>query len=420
VAQDAPARYLSPKSEHQRKQTPVESGPNINVIVTALAMVVAAGVPALVPRLPLPGVVLEILLGVLLGPQLLGLIHPGGTLNALAGFGLAMVLLMAGFEIEPAVLRGKPVRLALIGWAVSCVLSFGAALLLFRLGLITAWAFTGLVLTTTAIGVLLPILRDGHLLAPPYGPLILAIGAAGEAGPIVLLSLLLAGDEAPLQALVMLGFAAAVVAVMVLASHASDGRLGTLVAGTIHTSGQLPMRLLLFLLVLCAVLSQALHIETVLGAFVAGAVARAALQQHHHESFGARLDGVGSAFLVPIFFIVSGTRLDLLGLVSHPATMILVPLYAALMLLTRGVPALLLYRQVLPDRLRAGLALHSGTQLSLVVAITGIAVEEHLMPPNQATALVFGGILTVILFPSLARGFLQDSAGTLRHGAPIG
>jgi Kef-type K+ transport system membrane component KefB len=400
---------------------PLNSFNDANIIFTTLAMVLAAGVPALLPRLPVPGVVLEILLGVLFGPQILGLVHPGVTLNTLASFGLGMVLLMAGFEIDPAALQGQPIRLALIGWIITCALSFAAALLLFALGLTTAWPVTGLVLTTTAIGVLLPILRDARLLAPPYGPLVLAIGALGEAGPIVLLSLLLAGTDAPLQALVMLGFGAAVVAAVILAARASNGQLANLVARTIHTSGQLPLRLMLFLLVLFAVLSEALHIETVLGAFVAGAVGRAALQKHHHESFGARLDGVGSAFLVPIFFITSGTRLDLAGLLAHPALVALVPLYALLMLLTRALPALLLYRRVLPEaRMRAGLALHSGTQLSLVVAITGIAVQNHLMPANQATALVFGGIVTVILFPSLARAFLQRSAGLAGHGAPIG
>jgi Kef-type K+ transport system membrane component KefB len=391
---------------------------SMNMIAVALAMAIAAAIPALLPRLPVPGVVLEILLGVLIGPHLLGLLHPGVTLNALADFGLAMVLLMAGFEMDPSVLRGPPIRLALAGWAISCALAFGAALALSALGLGTAWPFTGLVLTTTAIGVLLPILRDSRLLAPPYGPLILAAGAVGEAGPIVVLSLLLAGADAPLQALVMVGFGLAVIAAVALAARASSGRFTDLVARTIHTSGQLPVRLMLCLLVLCAALSSVLHIETVLGAFVAGAVVRAGLQKHHHESFAARMDGVGSAFLVPIFFITSGTRLDLAGLAAHPATLALVPLFAGLMLLTRGLPALLLYRGLLRAPMRVGLALHSGTQLSLVVAITGIAVQEHLMPGPQATALVFGGIVTVILFPSLGRLYLTPPLESA-HAVPL-
>jgi Kef-type K+ transport system membrane component KefB len=187
-------------------------------------------------RLPAPSGsrrCLEILLGILVAPQILGLVHPGITLSTLANFGLAMVPLMAGFEIDPAVLQGRPIWLALTGWGLVCALSFGAALLLSTFGLITPWLFTGLVLTTTAIGVLFPILRDSLLLVPPYGPIILAVGAIGEAGPIVLLSLLLAGGAAPIQAVVMVCFCAAVVATMVLASRASNGRFGNLVARTI-------------------------------------------------------------------------------------------------------------------------------------------------------------------------------------------
>jgi Kef-type K+ transport system membrane component KefB len=372
-------------------------------------MVLAAGIPVVIPRCPFPGVVLEILLGVIVGPQVLGLVHPALVLNSLASFGLAFVLLMAGFEIDFRVLRGDAIRLALAGWVMSCCIAFGSALLLADLGLVSAWPFSGLVMTTTAIGVLLPILRDWGLLVPPYGPLILGIGAVGEAGPIVVLSLLLAGHSAPLQSLVMLGFALAVIVAMGLAVRASTGRFGETMAHTIQSSGQLPIRLILFLLVLFAVVSDALRIEAVLGAFVAGAIARAAVRTHHLQAFAARLDGVGSAFLVPIFFITSGTRLDVAALVDHPAKIWMVVVYAFLMLLARGLPVWLLYGKSLRPAARFGLALHAGTQISLVVAITGIAVQQNLMPAAQATTLVLGGIVTVLAFPALSRRFLPVS-----------
>ena len=76
---------------------------------------IVAGIPALLPRLPLHGVVLEIVLGVIIGPQVLGLVHPSLTLNFLANFGLGMLFLMAGFEMDPTVLRGRPIRNALTG-----------------------------------------------------------------------------------------------------------------------------------------------------------------------------------------------------------------------------------------------------------------------------------------------------------------
>jgi Kef-type K+ transport system membrane component KefB len=101
-------------------------------------------------------------------------------------------------------------------------------------------------------------------------------------------------------------------------------------------------------------------------------------------------------------------RLDVAALFSDPAALAMVPLYAVLMLATRGAPALLLYRSDLPIRRRLALALHSGTQLSLVVAITGIAVRGGMMPGSQGAALVGGGIVTLILFPALARPLLKD------------
>jgi Kef-type K+ transport system membrane component KefB len=150
-------------------------------------MAIAAAIPALLPRLPLPGVVLEIVLGVIVGPQVLGLVHPLATADFLANFGLGMLFLMAGFEMDPAVLRGRPFRNALLGWVLTAAIAFAAAILLGAMGLANGWLLTGLALSTTTIGALLPILRDSGLLSPPYGPMVLAAGAIGEAFPVIAL-----------------------------------------------------------------------------------------------------------------------------------------------------------------------------------------------------------------------------------------
>jgi Kef-type K+ transport system membrane component KefB len=71
------------------------------------------------PGLPVPGVVLEVVLGAIIGPQVLGIVHPGETLNFLANSGPGMLFLMAGFEMNPAVLRGRPIRNALAGWGIT-------------------------------------------------------------------------------------------------------------------------------------------------------------------------------------------------------------------------------------------------------------------------------------------------------------
>ena len=148
--------------------------------------------------------------------------------------------------------------------------------------------------------------------------------------------------------------------------------------------------------------------KMLLGAFIAGAIVRAALDRRHDEAVSARFDGLGSAFVVPIFFVTSGVRLDVASLLSYTVALMMVPLYAVLMLVARGLPALVFYRTDLSLSQRIGLALHSGTQLSLVLAITGIAMHRGLMPGEQGAALVGGGILTTIFYPAFARRFLQQ------------
>ncbi len=390
----------------------------VNLIAVTLAMAIAAVIPALLPRLPVPGVVLEIVLGVMIGPQVLGLVHPLVTLNFLADFGVAMLFLMAGFEVDPAMLKGRPVRNAASGWTLTALIAFGSAAALAYAGLAHNWLFTGLALTTTSLGALLPMLRDAGLLAPPYGPMVMAAGIIGEAGPIVVLSLLLARGRATGEALVMVAFAAAATGVVLWASRAKSRGFTFVVDKTMETSGQLPARLAICSLILLVVLSNYLKIDMAMGAFVAGALARAAIERRHDEALAARFAGLGSAFAIPIFFITSGVRLDVVSMLSDPLTLLMVPVYAVLMLAARGLPALIFYRKDLSSRERIGLALHSATQLSLVVAITGIAVKNGEMPGGQGAALVGAGILTTVLFPALARSLLRREPETEAPTAP--
>jgi Kef-type K+ transport system membrane component KefB len=385
-----------------------------NLIVVAIAIAVAGGLPALFPRMPVPGVVLELVIGAVVGPQVLGLVHPGPVGNFMASLGLAVLFLMAGFETDPRAMQGRPIRNAIIGWLLSAAVALGAGFLLFGVGLAGAPILTALALATTSIGALMPILRDFRLLGPPYGQMVLAAGAIGEGAPVIVLSLVLTGtSRAGLQALIMLAFAVGAFTAIVVVARASHGFLLTLFERSMGSSGQFPVRMAICLLMLLVAFAEQLHIDLVIGAFVAGALVRAALSGPQHEAMAARLDGIGSAFLVPIFYVTSGMRLDVTALFSAPLTLAMVPVFALLMLATRGLPALLLYRNDLSSRQRVALALHLGTQISMVVAITGIAVHRGLMAGSQGSALVGGGILTVILFPAVARNFLQEQPAAL-------
>jgi Kef-type K+ transport system membrane component KefB len=389
----------------------MEEGAAGNLIFVSLAIALAAAVPALLPRLPIPGAVLEIALGVIIGPQVLGLARPDVILDFLSDFGVGILFLMAGFEMSLTELRGRPLRNAALGWVISAAIAGYTAFILVRAELAQAPVLTALALTTTSIGLLLPVLRDENLLRAPYGPMVLAVGALGEGAPLFILPLVFAhqgGAEA--QALIMVGFAIGAALSIMAASIVSRGAFADLVERTMGTSGQLPMRLALLVLICLILVADRFGIDFILGAFVAGAVVRAALAEREHEAMAVRLDGIGSAFLIPVFFLTSGMNLDIAALIANPSAMVMVFVYALLMLAVRGAPAFLLYADELGRRQTVALALHSGTQLSLVVAITACATSRGLMPSHEAAALIGAAMVTVMFYPALASHFLNKPA----------
>jgi len=369
----------------------------------------SAAIPALFSRIMVPGLVFELLGGVLLGPQGFGVIGTGPVITFLADFGLATLFLMAGFEVDPAALRGKPLALATTGWLISAMIAGVLMLGLYAVGIIQSPILTALALCTTTIGALLPMLRDMGQLGPPFGPAILAAGAVGESAPIAALALVAAGQAGiGVQAFFLVGFAIAAALSVMYAGRLSTGRFASIVERTIGTSGQLPLRLMLMLAIALVMASEGLGIDGVLGAFLAGSIARASLPHHLREALANRLEGVGYGFAVPLFFISAGAHLDLVALVQRPASLALIPVFAMAMLLARGIPALILYRSMLEASERRLLALYSSTQLPLVVAIAAIGVQSRAMQGWQGAALVGGGLVSLVLYPALARALTSN------------
>jgi Kef-type K+ transport system membrane component KefB len=164
-------------------------------LVIALIAVLAPLVTELPHRIRIPSVVLEIICGVVVGPQVLGWVQADAAMETLWNVGMCILFLLAGMEIDMRRIRGRPLRLALEGWFFSLALGIGAAFLLNMIGLVEAPRLVALALTTTTIGTLLPILRDAGELHGEFGILTLAAGAMGEFGPLLLLSVLPIGAE---------------------------------------------------------------------------------------------------------------------------------------------------------------------------------------------------------------------------------
>ena len=380
-----------------------------NLQSLVIAMVIVASIPALLPRLVVPIVVLEIITGALIGPQALGLVHPHQITNFLAHFGLGLLFLMTGFEMDPSKLKGEPIRNAVLGWLMSITIAFIIANSLYRFGLTKNIALTATAISTTAISAMLPILRDSGQLSPPYGPYVLSAGLMGKIGPLLFLAVI-SSDRDPFKEILLTVFflAGAIIAFFIL-QKLNGSHLSKIIGKTMHTSVQFPMRLAMCALILLVSLSEYLKIDTALGAFVAGLLLRAIIHSDYDEDISARFDGVASALLIPIFFLISGTRLDIPSLIANREAMFMIPVYSVLMLVVRGAPALLLYRSSLNVKQRFRLALHSSTQISLVVVITDIGIGKGLISSMQGAQLVGGSILTILIYPIIAEMIFRNS-----------
>lgn len=368
---------------------------------------VAAASPILADlsrRVRVPIVVAEIGLGIIVGPQLLDLASTDAFIDGLSTLGLAFLFFLAGLEIEFEKIRGMPLRLGALGWGMSLALGMALALSLWLAGLIDAPILVGLALTTTALGTLMPILRDSGILGERFGSFILGAGAIGEFGPVVIVSIILALEAGePWRTALLFVFAAVAMIATLVATRAQPERIVRLVESTMGTSGQVAVRLTLLVLVGLAVLASEFGLDVILGAFVAGIIVGFVTRGGTESGeFEAKLDALGYGFLIPIFFISTGMGFDLDALLESPSAIALVPGFALLFLVARGVPAWLLYRGELGAIDRRALALLSASALPLLVAITEIGTDTGVMRADEAVALVGAGMLSVLVFPLVA------------------
>ncbi len=385
------------------------------VAVAAVALV-APLVVGLLPRLPVPQVVLLLAGGMLIGPDVLGLSSPG-QVQVLADVGLGFVFLLAGYEVDLRLFRQDAGRRAVVAWTASLLIAIGVVAVLSRTGLVRAFVPVALALTTTALGTLLPILRDNGLLRGRLGSYLLAAGGVGELFPVLAIAVFL-GTQNRFTALVSLGGVAVLALLLGLARRAirEGGRLATVITLGQHETAQITLRGTILLLVALIAVTDRFHLDAVLGAFLAGVVLRRWVGTSS-PVLESKLDAVGYGFFVPVFFVYSGMNLDLDSIAEAPLRVVL---FFALMLGVRGLPALVVYRAVLDWRERTQTALVTATALPVLVALTEIGLRNRTMLPENAAALVGAGVLTVLLLPALAVALGRSEGGADPASVPAG
>jgi Kef-type K+ transport system membrane component KefB len=364
------------------------------VVVAALAAITVAIVPK---RFAPPVVVLELLAGIVIGPDVLKLAHSDEFIEFFSNLGLGMLFFFAGYEIDFERIRGTPLRLGAWGWALSVGLAFGIGGILAGAGVIVSFLYTGAAMATTAIGTLIPILRDNGELKTRFGTYLLAAGGAGEFGPILLVTLFFSTESPLREGAILIAFVLLAIVIALLSVRLAF-RGWPALERTFEASSQLAVRVTVVLVFGLVLLASHLGLDVLLGGFVAGLIVRMALKGHELQIFESKLTAVGFGFFVPFFFVTSGIEFNLTALGSAEAIAKLA-MFFVLFLIVRGAPAMLLYRRVLGLRDRAALAFYSATELPLVVAITTIAVEDGHMRSSTAAGLVGAAMLSTLVFP---------------------
>jgi Kef-type K+ transport system membrane component KefB len=383
------------------------------VVIAALAAITVAMVPR---RFAPPVVVVELLMGIVIGPEVLEIAKTDDFIDFFSNLGLGMLFFFAGYEIDFERIKGTPLKLGAWGWLLSVALAYGIGGILAAAGVILSFLYTGSAMATTAIGTLIPILRDNGELKTKFGTYLLAAGGVGEFGPILLVTLVLSTANPLHEGAILIAFIALAIAVAMISVRLA-WRGWPALERTFEASSQLAVRITVVLVFGLVLLAGKLGLDVLIGGFVAGMIVRLALKGHELQVFESKLTAVGFGFFVPFFFVTSGIEFDLAALGSVTALLKLA-MFFVLFLVVRGTPAMLLYRGVLSTRDRAALAFYSATELPLVVAITTIATETGHMKTSTAAGLVGAAMLSTLVFPFVGLALRKSSEAEQRGEPP--
>lgn len=385
------------------------------LLVVGMVAVAAPLIATIAQKLRLPSPAIEILLGILVGPQVLDWVAADDVVvDVVSSLGVAFLLFLAGLELDLNAMRDR--RGPVLGsYAITLVLAVPVAVGLGAIDLHDEPAFLAVALIATSLGLVVPILRDTRQLETTFGQTVLGNSSLGEFVSILFLSLFFSTQgTSPRAQSVLLGVfvATVVVAALALTRAGRSISLSRTVLRLEDTSAQLGVRVAMALLLLFVALSGDLGLEVVLGSFVAGALLRMVDPEARftHDRFMVKVEGLGYGFLIPAFFVATGIDFDVEALFAEPQGIVLLPCLVLGLLVVRGLPALW-YRREMGTRRAAAAGLLQATSLSFLVVAASVGTEIGTIDSDTAAALVGAGLVSAVLFPPVALALLGRSRG---------
>jgi Kef-type K+ transport system membrane component KefB len=393
-----------------------------NLLIVVAAAFLAPLALGFFPRLRVPAIVLEILLGIIIGPSVLGWVTPDVPVSILSLIGLAFLLFLAGLEIDVRRLHGRTLRVTAIAFAVSFAIGIVAGLALKGGGFVKSPLFIAIVLVSTSLGVIVPVLKDSDNIGSDFGQLVIGAASIADFGSIILLSLFFSGKGSTdtTGKLILLGIFALLVVLIALTIVGVERsrNLSQVLLRLQDTTAQIRVRGAFLLLIGFVAIAESVGLETILGAFAAGAVLSLIDrdQTMTHPEFRMKLEAAGFGIFIPVFFVATGLHFDVNALFGSASTVVRIPLFLLAMLIVRGVPALL-YSPLIgrPKAVIAGLL--QATSLPFIVAATQIGVQIGVVTQATAAALIAAGLLSVIIYPAASLSLLRRAAPAPDAGA---
>jgi len=383
---------------------------------------IAVGAPILVAalRLKIPAPVIEIVAGIIVGPSVCKWVKIDAPISVLALVGVAFLLFLAGLEIDLDRLRGRVLRVALLGYALTLTLGVLVGFAAHTAGLVKSPFLLAVALSATSLGLVIPVLKDAGQVDTPIGRNTIAGATVADFAAVVLLSLAFSQSKGgPGSKLFMFGAFLVVVLVVALTLGRAGRamRFDAIITRLQDTTAEIRVRIAVALLIGFVALAERVGLETILGAFLAGAVLNLVDRDTmSHPHFRVKLDAVGYGFVIPVFFVASGVALDLKGVFSSASGIVRIPVFLIALLLVRGAPAFL-YRAETGTRGAVVVGLLQATSLPFIVTATTIGVSIGALSAVTGAALVCAGLLSVVIFPALALAILRHGDNAVANAS---
>lgn len=400
-----------------------------------VALLLITGLAVLVPvlasrfrRIRLPIVVGEIIAGIIIGQSGFNFVEPSQTLNFLAEFGFAYLMFLSGLEIDFNILASQnrsterqllsqPLPIALLIFVGTLVLALLGGVGLSKLGIVQNPFIVGLILSTTSLGVVVPVLKEQQLLGSFFGQHLLVTSSVADFASLVIFTMVIAIRSVGLTLDLLLVLALLLIFVLaarVLHRFATFPVLRRLLNELSSATAQIRIRGAFALMVAWVVLAEALGAELILGAFLAGAIA-GLITDPYDDSSREKLDAIGYGFFIPIFFIMVGVNFNLRVLVESPQALLLVPILIIIAFAVKVIPGLLFRLNFSWRETFAGGILLS-SRLSLIIAASAIALEIGVISEVVNSAVVLLAVASCILGPVIFQRLYTRGVETRRKG----